>query len=311
MEHIIGNHAEQFHIKNTAIALGKFDGIHKGHQIILHHLQKEIQKKENPSERKSLVFTFSTHPDTVLKGEGQKMIYTSSERAFYMEKLGVDILVEYPFTEAFSMMSAKDFVTEILVKKLDGKMLLVGEDFQFGTGRKGDVALLKELGQIYDFEVQVFEKLKTRDEIISSTNIRCLLEEGHLDRANNLLGEPYFVYGEIVSGKQLGHLIGFPTANQMIPHEKITPVFGVYESRVEIEDQVYKGISNLGMKPTIEGERPLGLETYILDFDEYIYHQNIKVSLLRFIRKEVKFDSVEALKRQVEEDLRSLRCILK
>jgi len=289
--------ARQFYTTKTAVALGKFDGIHLGHQLLIDGLRREKQKG-----CQALVFTFGTAPNEVLMGGVQKNIYTPEEKAIYFEELGVDVLLEYPFTKEFAALSPENFVTECLVKQLGVCSIYVGEDFRFGRGRSGKVSLLQAMGEQYHFEVHAVPKKTKHGKVISSTIIRDLLES-HFYAANDMLGSPYFVFGEVVHGKHLGNTIGYPTINQMIPQQKLSPAFGVYASRVQIDGVTYRGISNLGKKPTIEGRHQLGLETHILGYTGDLYGRMLKTELLYFIRPEEKFPSVEALKEQIYNDI--------
>lgn len=291
MLYLRNENAEQFHTVDTAIALGKFDGIHLGHQLLINGLLDE--KKTG---RQTLVFTFDF--GSIVK----KSIYTSEEKAYYFSKLGMDILLEYPFTKEFASYEPEIFVKECLVDKLGVRSIYVGADFRFGRGRSGNVALLEVLGKQYGFEVHALEKQKLHGKVVSSTAIRDLMET-HFYVANELLGNPYFVYGEVVQGKQLGRQLGFPTINQIINEQKLVPPYGVYASRILIDGRYYRGISNLGSKPTVQNERIIGLETYILDFDGDLYGRKLQTELLYFIRPEEKFDSIDALKEQISNDI--------
>lgn len=288
--------AVQFQTENTAIALGKFDGIHIGHQLLLQGLFEE-QKKG----RKALVFTFGENPGVVLHGENKKFIYTPEERAAYFDALGVDILLEYPFSSGFASFSPEEFVKQCLVEKLGVQSIYVGEDFCFGKGRSGNVATLTQLGNTYGFTVHAIKKKKIRDREVSSTIIRELIEQD-LSLANEMLGSPYYVYGEVVHGKHLGHSIGFPTINQKLNENKVIPALGVYASRVWIEGSCYRAISNLGKKPTVGTEYEIGLETHIFDFSDDLYGRKIRTELLYFVRPERKFDDLEALQQQIIRD---------
>lgn len=283
--------AEQFNTSGTAIAIGKFDGIHLGHQLLINGLLEE--KKMG---RTSLVISFDF--GNIVK----KSIYTSEEKAYYLSKLGIDIFLEYPFTKDFASCTPENFVKDYLVDKLGVRSIYVGSDFHFGCGRSGNVALLQELGNEYGFTVHAMEKQTLNGRVISSTSIRDMMET-HFYVANEMLGNPYFVYGEVVHGNHLGRTIGFPTINQSIPEQKLLPPFGVYASRILIDGIYYQGISNLGIKPTVQNDRNIGLETFILGFEGDLYGRELQTELLYFIRPEEKFDNIEALKKQISNDI--------
>ena len=289
--------AVQFNITNTAAALGKFDGIHLGHQMIIDNLLKEKEKG-----RTTLVFTFGASPNSVIAGGSKKVIYTAEEKANYFSQLGVDILLEYPFTKEFAGISPELFAGEYLSRQLGVRSIYVGEDFHFGRGRSGNVALLKELGQEYYFDVHDLPKKTLHGKVISSTAIRDLLED-KFNIANEMLGNPYFVYSQVVHGSHMGRTIGFPTINQDIPANKLIPGFGVYASRVTIDGIKYKSISNLGIKPTVGNSRHIGLETFILDHSGDLYGRYLKTELLFFIRPEEKFANIDELRKQINSDI--------
>ncbi len=290
--------AKQFHTVGTAIALGKFDGIHVGHQMLIDGL-----KREKKLGRSALVFTFGNTPNSVLNGRVHKNIYTAQEKALYFEELGVDVLLDYPFTREFAAMSPEDFVVNCLVHQLGVQSVYVGSDYHFGKGRSGNVALLEALGEQHHFEVHALQKKTLHGKVVSSTTIRDMLES-HFHIANEMLGNPYFIYGEVIHGQHLGHTIGFPTMNQEISEQKLLPAYGVYASRVKIDGVIYRGISNLGKKPTVSGTHHVGLETYLLDYSDNLYGRKLKTELLYFIRSEEKFTSVDALKKQIHNDIR-------
>lgn len=297
MIYLQNEEARQFHTVGTAIALGKFDGIHLGHQVLINGLINEKQKG-----RKALVFTFGSSPNSVLAGGSPKNIYTSEEKALYFANLGIDILLEYPFTKEFATLSPEDFIYQCLVRQLGVRSIYVGEDFRFGKGRMGNVPLLKTFGEEYHFEVNVIAKKTLHGKVVSSTVIRDMLET-HFYIANEMLGNPYFLYGEVVHGEHLGSSIGYPTMNQIVPEQKLIPPYGVYASRILLDGYYYKGISNLGKKPTIQGKHQVGLETHILGYNGNLYGKKIQTELLYFIRPEEKFPSIEALKKQIQNDI--------
>lgn len=289
--------ARQFHTNNTAIALGKFDGVHLGHQMLISQMLREKNKG-----RTTLVFTFGSSPYTILSGASQKVIYTSEEKAYYFSTLGVDVLLEYPFTKEFAGISPEDFTRDCLSTQLGVRSIYVGEDFHFGKGRSGNVGLLKELSEQYYFEVHDLPKKTLHGKVVSSTAVRDMLES-KFHVANEMLGNPYYVYGPVIHGMHMGHTIGFPTINQEIPANKLTPGLGVYASRVTVGDNVYRAISNLGAKPTVIDSHHVGLETHILDFNGDLYDQYIKTELLFYIRPEEKFKDVDSLKKQIRDDI--------
>lgn len=300
MLYVQNDDALQFNITDTAIALGKFDGIHLGHQMIINNLLEEKKKG-----RTTLVFTFGSSPNSVISGGPKKVIYTREEKAQYFSELGVDVLLEFPFTKDFAKISPETFAVDNLSKQLGVRSIYVGEDFHFGRGRSGNVALLRELGEQYSFEVHALSKKTLHGKVISSTAIRDLLESKFYV-ANDMLGNPYFVYGEVIHGNHLGNTIGFPTINQSIPDNKLIPRFGVYASRVNIDGYYYSAISNLGIKPTVGNSHHCGLETFILDYSGDLYGRYIKTELLFFIRPEEKFRNIDELKNQINADIQMM-----
>ncbi len=296
MEYIHDTEKFQFH--NTAVALGKFDGMHKGHQLIFDQL---IRCKEKGY--KAAVFSFDRPPLNMLKHKDISVIYTHREKTKLLSERGIDIYIEHPFTEAFSHLQPEDFVKEILLKKMGMKVLVVGDDCGFGYKRRGNVELLKEMEKDYDFRLIVIPKLELNGGIVSSTRIRNLLKEGRIEEANALMDTPFMIYGTVVHGNQLGKdVLGIPTANQVPDSDKLLPPNGVYVSRIYYKDQEYYGISNIGTKPTIEGKKHMGVETFILGFNKNIYHKEIRVELLHYKRPEMKFESLDALSRQMHKD---------
>ncbi len=290
--------------ERTAIALGKFDGIHKGHEVLLKDI---ISYGRNLS---SCIFTFDRSPNAFLSDKEDGFILTRDERKKKLNDMGVDILVEYPFTKEFAGLMPEDFVKNILVEKLHMEVMTVGADFCFGRKRSGNVSLLKELSERYNFTLNVYDKLSINDVIVSSSLIRECLLKGDMDMVRLYLGEEYKITGKVVSGARLGRTIGHPTANLLIDPTKILPPFGVYASRIKIDDNIYSGVSNLGIKPTVSDEGRVGLETYIFDFDNDIYSKDIEVSLHGFLRHEMKFDNIDLLKEQLEKDVQKARDML-
>ena len=218
------------------------------------------------------------------------------------EKSGIDYLIECPFVPQVMTMEADAFVRWI-VKSLNVKCIIVGDDFRFGHNRAGDHRMLSAMAGELGYELIVVDKIKDGARDISSTYIREEIAAGHIKKANELLGYPFFIKGRVVHGRALGRTIGIPTVNLSVPHDKLLPPKGVYMSRVLVRDNWYLGVTNIGCKPTIEGKNPIGAETYIIDFGQDVYGQDIMVELHKFVRPEMKFDSIEALKSQMSADI--------
>ena len=294
----------EFHIKEpTVVTIGKFDGRHKGHQKLL---RKMLTLKEQ-NGLSTAVFTFDMAPAGVVSGKKQSLITTNQERRNNMEKMGIDYMVEYPFDQHMAHMLPEEFVAGILVGQMNARAIVAGTDCGFGYKRAGDAALLKQLGPEYGYQAVIIEKEQDEHRDISSTYVREQLEAGNIEKANALLGEPYGIHGVVVHGNHIGApVLGFPTANILPPPEKYLPRFGVYVSRVLVEGRYYGGVTNIGKNPTITGENPVGVETFILGLGENpdIYGKNIEVQLLDFDRPEQRFDGLEALKKRIELDKR-------
>lgn len=284
MEKIVGL---DFCVKNSAVSLGKFDGIHRGHQCLLERIKK--QNKYIPT-----VFTF-------VMAEKQPKIYTQQEKDSILEQFGIQREVLYPFEESTKNMLPEAFVSKILMEKMDTKYICVGEDFRFGKDRAGDVTLLEALKNKYGYTLEIVEKLRLDGDVVSSTRIRKLLSTGELKKANVLLGIPFFVQGQVIHGEALGRTLDLPTANLIPVPEKILLPDGVYATTVRVDGKEYAGVTNIGKKPTV-GEHIRGIETHILDFKEDIYGQEICVSFIDYIRPEMKFSSVEELRTRIEQD---------
>lgn len=281
----------------SCITLGKFDGLHRGHQKLIERI-----KEKRGKNCKAVVFTFDVSPKSYILHTPPKYLLTYEERRELAENLGVDILAECPFTEELMHMEPEAFVKEYLVDRLHGEYLAVGPDFRFGYQRKGTPQLLKELGEKYGFRTEILEKEKYKDKDISSTYIREELDQGHIEEVNRLLGYPYFTKGEIVHGRQLGRTIGIPTANLIPPSEKKLPPNGVYITESMIQGKTYQGITNVGYKPTVK-ENFLGVETYLFSCNADLYGQEAEVKFYRYLRPEIKFASLEELKKQMMKDI--------
>lgn len=286
----------------TVVTIGKFDGRHRGHQKLL-RIMLDIRRKYG---YKAAVFTFSTAPADLVQGKRHTVITTNLERKNNLRKMGMDYLVEYPFTKETSQIPAEDFVRDILVKQMNAKAIVVGTDCGFGYRRSGDAALLEKLAPRYGYHLVVIEKERDEDRVISSTYVREELDMGQIEKANELLGEPYYIHGQVVHGNHIGQpILGYPTANLLPPPEKHLPPYGVYVSRVLIDGRFYGGITNIGKKPTIpskDGTAPVGVETFVFDYEGDLYGREIEVGLLHFVRPERKMSGLEELKEQISRD---------
>lgn len=296
MKYIAGK--TDFYINNSAVTLGKFDGLHLGHQMLINEVLS--LKKQGLT---SVMFTFMYHPHNVISDNEIKLIYTEEEKKIKLSESGLDILISYPFTYQTKNIEPEDFVKDILVEKLDAKVIVVGNDFRFGRERRGDVEMLKAMEDIYGFKVMAFEKKTWNNKVISSSAIRSELEQGNMEAVNAMLGHPYSIYGKVLHGRKIGRTLGMPTTNLIPSANKLLPPRGVYVSRTIADGKSYPGMTNIGFKPTVGNEDHISIETYIYDFDKDLYGRDILVELLAFERPEIKFDSIDELKRRMVEDL--------
>ncbi len=275
-------------LSGSAVTLGKFDGVHRGHEKLV---EKILKQKENGA--KAVLFAFLT---------SSQMILTCEEREDFLKRMGVDILLECPLNDRIRHMKAETFVKEILVGDLHAVYVAVGEDFRFGYERKGTPELLAELGKKYGFSVEILPKEMQGDRKISSTYVREELKKGRMEKTASLLGRNFSVKGIVEHGRGIGHKVLFPTVNLIPPPDKLMPPKGVYVSRSRFGERIFPGITNVGYKPTV-GEKFLGVETYLFDCDEDLYGQECVVEFLKFQRPEQKFPSFEALRCQMQKDV--------
>ena len=284
--------------KKTIITLGTFDGVHLGHKKIIERLLQSSSQDEE-----SLVLTFYPHPRMVLQEASDiKLLNTIEERSHLLEKAGLQNLIIHPFDQAFSRLTAEEFVKNILVDIFNIKKIIIGHDHRFGRNRTANIDDLIVFGQEYGFEVEQISAQEIDEVSISSTKIRNALHEGKILLANEYLGYPYFFTGTVVHGKKLGRTIGFPTANLEIEENyKLIPAYGVYAVECMVENQNVNGMLNIGIKPTFEGESA-SIEVHLFDFDGDLYDKKIKVALRKHIREEQKFSSVDDLKSQLKKD---------
>jgi riboflavin kinase/FMN adenylyltransferase len=297
MEYIAGK--TDFKFKNTVVTFGKFDGIHLGHQQLI-----DIVISYKKQGLTAVMFSFLLHPGNLFSDKEFELIYTEEEKLAKLNHTGIDVLVSYPFTQETRSMDPEDFIKEIIVDKLDAKVIVVGEDFHFGIHRRGDVNLLKEFEDIYGYKVIACEKKKWKSEIISSSTIRGALKEGNIEAVNAMLGQPYTIRGEVVQGRKIGRTLGMPTTNLVPPSSKLLPPCGVYASKTLIDGEYHPGVTNIGYKPTVGEEEYIGVETFIFDYNNDLYGKMIEVELFSYIRPEYKFGSLEELMQRMHEDIK-------
>ena len=285
--------------KKTIITIGTFDGVHLGHKSILEKIKNATL--ENIYE--SVVLTFFPHPRMVLQQDSSiKLLNTIDEKATLLEKFGIDNLIIHPFDEAFSNLSAEEFVKDILVDKLNIHKIIIGHDHRFGKNRSADINDLISFGKKYGFEVEQISAKEIDEIAISSTKIRKALLDGNIKLANEYLGYPYFISGKVVNGKKIGRTIGFPTANIQINESyKLLPKNGVYIVSSKIKDVLHFGMMNIGNNPTL-GDNEQSIEIHFFDLKEDIYNENLQIAFLGNIREEHKFNSITELQTQLEKD---------
>lgn len=298
IEDIIRSTGHTFH--GAAVAIGKFDGLHLGHRKIVDELLRG--RKENLT---TVVFTFDPSPMSFFSGRRIAELATRDEKRRLFEAQGVDVLIEFPLTAETAATPPKTFVEKILVNAIGAKKIVAGRDVTFGDRGMGDYRLLETMGEQCGYETVLIDKLLYKGKEISSTYVRDEIAMGHMEQAKELLGRAYSVSGVVEYGKQLGRTIGVPTVN-IVPEEgKLLPPNGVYYSDVLLEGRTYHGMTNIGVKPTVKGDGVLNVETYLYDYDGDAYGAFIEVALLSFKRSEMKFASVDDLKRQMREDIRA------
>lgn len=274
----------------SAVTFGKFDGLHRGHQKLVEKV-KELGKKE---QLKRIVCSFDMN--------GQGMLMTKDER-YERLKDQVDYLVDCPFSEELRHMSAEGFIKDVIKGVFHADYVVVGSDFHFGYGQSGDVEILKDFEEKYDYKAIIVNKERYEGRIISSTYVKEMMREGNVELADDLLGYYFGINGVVEGGKKLGRKLGFPTMNVPWPKKKLVPPRGVYLSRVRIEDVWYNGISNVGVKPTVSDEGRVLIETYLFNYSGNAYGKEVKIELLQFRRPERRFSGIEEMKEYVDKDI--------
>ncbi|MFO7673627.1 MAG: bifunctional riboflavin kinase/FAD synthetase [Lutibacter sp.] len=296
---IYSNLADYTSKNKTFVTIGTFDGVHIGHQKVLLNLINSA--KENNAS--SVLLTFFPHPRMVLqKNADIKLINTIGERIELLKNTGLEVLVIHEFTKDFAEETAMDFVKNVLVDHLKISNLIIGYDHRFGKNREGNFEQLSEYGKIFGFEVNKISQQEIDHITISSTKIRKAIELGNIEEANRYLGYHFMLTGEIVKGKNLGEKIGFPTANLFIEETyKLLPKTGSYIVKSELENETVYGMMNIGYNPTVKGKTQT-IEIHFFNFNKDLYGKKIQIDVLKFLREEQKFDSVDDLKNQLEKD---------
>lgn len=296
-------------VKNSIVTIGTFDGVHLGHQKIIKRLT-DLKEKEGGE---TVLFTFDPHPRKVLFPDQTdlKLITTTEEKCVLLERLGIDHVLVFPFTRAFSQMHATEYISEIIAKGLHTRSLVIGYDHRFGSNREGNIDTLKALSSTYHFGVEEIPAQEINQLNVSSTRIRKAIEDGDVETANAFLGYSFFVTGVVVKGKQLGRTIGYPTANiRLEDADKLIPKIGVYAVNVVLDSVSYKGMLNVGINPTTDSDNRIKIEVNIFDFDQEIYGRSLKVEFVKWIRDEEKFANLEELKQALANDKIACTAIL-
>ncbi len=293
-------------LRDAAVTIGNFDGVHRGHQRLLKRLREDARRKK----LKALVITFDPHPKMILRPELQPfyLITTLEEKISLLNDTGIDAVVVIPFTLQYAQKTAEEFICQVLWEGLRIQKIVIGHDYTFGKGKEGNEAFLAAFGKKLGFGVGIINAVEVGDTVISSTAIRDAILGGDVKKASALLGRPYNLGGPVVEGKHRGAGLGFPTAN-ISPEKVLIPAGGIYAVMIRLEDKRYPGVVNIGVNPTF-GEGKLSIEAHILDFRENIYGERLDLLFVDRIREEVKFPGPGELVRQINRDIEQARAIL-
>lgn len=287
--------------RKPVVAMGVFDGMHRGHRQVL----KAVVNKARQIRGESIVLTFWPHPQR----EGS--LYSLEHRVRLIAEVGMDICLVINFSRHFANIRAENFIKNILVDKIGAAFVYVGRNFRFGSGAKGDLTLLQKLGKFYGFRVKGFAIVKIRGEAISSTLIRRLIKQGKIKEAERLLARPVSILGTVIKGTKMGRILGFPTAN-INPHHEVIPAKGIYAVRIASDKNKFKGVCYIGTRPTISAgcRKKINVEVYIIDFHKNIYGKYLEIQFVKRIRPDQKFPSLALLARQIRKDVSSAQRIL-
>ena len=297
---------EEVNLKNSWLTVGVFDGVHRGHQQIIQKLAAGAHANDAPA----VVLTFDPHPASVLSGHEIKCLTLPDERADLLGQCGVDVVVTQPFTRELSKVTAYDFMSR-LTRQLGLKQLLIGYDFALGKGREGNATRLTEIGSDLGYSVEVVPALSDESGVISSTEIRKLIEVGNVAEAARLLGHPYSLHGPVVHGDARGRTIDVPTANIGYSHEKMIPARGIYACWAYLNNTKYQAAVNIGINPTFTPDKQTpNVEAHLLDFRREIYGEDVRLEFVARLRDELRFKSVEGLLEQIWKDIEDTKRIL-
>lgn len=292
--------------KKPVVALGVFDGMHRGHRFILRQTLKKAQEIGGTS----IAVTFYPHP------QAQKSLYSLKHRLTLIDEIGIDVCIVMKFDRAFSRIPAAEFIKNILVGKIGARVIYVGKNFRFGKSAEGDCRLLNKTAKVFGYTFKSFDVIRTKHFPVSSTYIRKLITQGNLSAAEKLLSRPVAVFGTVIKGISLARKFGFPTAN-IDPHHEILPPSGVYAVRIILGPNIYNGVCNIGTKPTLVtkpeelGSAPQKhIEAYIFDFNKNIYGKDLEIQFIKKLRNELKFHSLELLAKQIKKDIAAAKKIL-
>lgn len=295
-------------LSNAVVTSGTFDGVHLGHQKILHRI-RELARSINGE---TVLITFWPHPRLVLYPDEHnlRLLSTFEEKAKLLRQFGIDHLLTIPFTKEFSQLTSKEFIESVLVDTIQTKKLVIGYDHRFGKNREGSFEYLKAHHEQYGFDLEEISRQDVEDIGVSSTKIRHALETSDISTAINYLGRPYELNGLVIKGQQIGRSIGFPTANIHIPNDyKLIPKDGVYAVEALVNGSLYKAMLNIGNRPTVNGTQKT-VEANLFDFQGDLYDKQITIYLKAFLREEKKFDGLEALKQQLFQDQKNAKNLL-
>lgn len=296
-----------FSAKNPVLSIGTFDGVHLGHRNVL----KKVVERAKAINGESVILSFWPHPRLFFEREKSnlKFLNTIEEKSILLESIGIDHFIILPFSEVFANLAAEQYIEEIIYKKIHPSTVIIGYDHRFGKNGSGNFETLSKLSSKFNFTAEKIEKFEIDEINVSSTKIRKALTEGNIEKANEYLSYDYFIKGLVVQGMHIGQTIGFPTANiQLLNKLKIVPSNGIYITEINLENQNYQGVVNIGYRPTFNSNKELvSIEIHILDFNRNIYESEITITFKKRLRDEIKFTNIAELRQQIASDVEKTR----